>query len=190
VAENSVELDDAVGARWLAETLQHYRIRVHIPDPADRPLIFLNYRSSDDTAAVELLDRELTARLGEHAVFRDHRSMGPGTYYVADLIEKAKRCRVMLVLIGPRWEQIHGHRLLDDDDWVRREIAAALAHRVRVIPVLVGARGMLRCGDLPEDIRRLASLQVLTLKHRYTDPDVRALVDELFAAVPLLAARE
>ncbi|MGH3784485.1 MAG: RES domain-containing protein [Pseudonocardiaceae bacterium] len=188
VPDASVELDDDTGARWLAETLRHYRIQVSRPDPADRPLVFLNYRSSDDTAAVELLDRELIARLGERAVFRDHRSLRPGTYFPAQLIEKAQRCRVLLVLIGQHWEKIQGHRWLDDDkDWVRREIAAALKAQVRVMPVLVGARGMLREEDLPEDIRALASLQVLALKHRYTDRDVVALIDELFDAVPLLA---
>ncbi|MGH3937876.1 MAG: RES domain-containing protein [Pseudonocardiaceae bacterium] len=187
-AESAVELDDAAGAHWLTETLRHYRVRVSTPDPADRPLIFLNYRSSDDTAIVEALDRELTSRLGEPAVFRDHRSISPGTYYAADLLQKAKRCRVMLVLIGPRWEEIHGHRMLNDEgDWVRREIVAALTHRVRVVPVLVGARAMLKCDDLPEDIHRLAGLQILALQHHYTDRDVVALVDKLFAAVPLLA---
>lgn len=188
VTKAAVELDDAEGTHWLTETLRHYRVRVSAPDPADRPLVFLNYRSSDDTAIVEALDRELTGRLGEPAVFRDHRSISPGTYYEADLLEKAKRCRVMLVLIGPRWEEIHGHRMLDDeDDWVRREIVAALTHRVRVVPVLVGARAMLKAGDLPEDMRRLAGLQILALQHRYTDRDVAALVDKLFDAVPLLA---
>ncbi|MDQ3154121.1 MAG: RES domain-containing protein [Actinomycetota bacterium] len=188
VTGTSVELDDVVGARWLTETLQHYRIRVQTPRPADWPLIFLNYRSTDDTAAVELLDRELTARLGDQAVFRDHRSIAPGTRYEPELIEKAKRCRVLLVLIGPRWEQIHGHRPLDDEnDYVRREIAAALAQRrVSVVPVLIGPRGLLRPEDLPEDIRSLAGLQVLTLKHRYTQHDVVMLVNELFATVPVL----
>ena len=188
VAGTSVELDDVAGARWLTDTMQHYRIRVQVPHPADRPLVFLNYRSTDDTAAVELLDRELTARLGEQAVFRDHRSITPGTRYEPELIEKAKRCKVLLVLIGPRWEQIHGHRPLDDEnDYVRREIAAALAQRrVSVVPVLIGPRGLLRPEDLPQDVRALADLQVLTLKHRYTEHDVVVLVNELFATVPML----
>lgn len=184
----SVDLDDAAGARWLTETLRHYRIQVDRPDPADRPLVFLNYRSCDDTAAVELLDRELIARLGERAVFRDHRSLRPGTHFEVELIEKAQRCKVLLVLIGRYWEQAPGHRWLDDEkDWVRREIAAALKAQVHVVPVLVGARSMLKPEDLPDDIRALAGHQVVALKHRYQDRDVAELVDELFDAVPLLA---
>lgn len=188
VPDASVKLDDDAGVRWLTETLRHYRIQIRRADSANRPLIFLSYRSSDDTAAVELLDRELITRLGEQAVFRDHRSLRPGTPFPAQLLEKAQRCRVLLVLIGRYWEQIQGHRWLDDEnDWVRREIAAALKAQVHVVPVLVGARSMLRREDLPEDIRALADIQVLTLKHRYTDRDIIALVDELFDAVPLLA---
>jgi hypothetical protein len=188
VPGTSVELDDAAGARWLAETVRQYRIQVDRPDPADRPLVFLNYRSCDDTAAVELLDRELVARLGERAVFRDNRTLQPGTRFEAQLIEKAQRCTVLLVLIGRYWEQIAGHRWLDDEhDWVRREIAAALKEQVRVVPVLVGARGLLKPEDLPDDIRALASHQVLVLRHRYTDRDIAELVDELFDAVPILA---
>lgn len=190
VPKASVELDDDAGARWLSETLRHYRIQVGASDPADRPLIFLNYRSSDDTGVVELLDRELTARLGEQAVFRDSRSMRFGTSYEAQLIEKAQRCKVLLVLIGRYWEEIQGHRWLDnEDDWVRREIVAALGEngKVCVVPVLIGARRMVRAEDLPENIRAVASLPMLTLRPRYTDRDVVQLVDELFRAVPLLA---
>lgn len=134
-----------------------------------------------------MLDRELVARLGEQAVFRDSRSLRPGTYFEDQLIEKAQRCKVLLVLIGRYWEEIEGHRWLDNEkDWVRREIAAALKEQVVVMPVLVGARDMLRPDNLPEDIRPLASRQVLTLKHRYTDRHVVELVDDLFDAVPQL----
>lgn len=192
VPNASVRLDDAAGARWLTETLRHYRVQVDAPDPADWPLIFLNYRSSDDTGVLELLDRELTARLGEQAVFRDSRSMRLGMSYKPQLIEKARRCKVLLVLIGRYWEEIQGHRWLDnEDDWVRREIEAALDEngKVCVVPVLVGARSMLRTGDLPESLRAVVSLPVLTLRARYTDRDVVELVDELFRAVPLLADR-
>ncbi|MGH3915631.1 MAG: hypothetical protein ACRDTC_19825 [Pseudonocardiaceae bacterium] len=75
----------------------------------------------------------------------------------------------------------------NENDWVRREIVAALSQWVLVVPVLVEARAMLGSADLPGDIRRLASLQVLTLKHGHKDRHGAELVDELFAAVSLLA---
>jgi RES domain-containing protein len=192
VPNASIGLDDTAGARWLARTLQHHRIRVPVPDPADQPLVFLNYRSSDDTTVVDLLDRELTERLGRRAVFRDYRSLRLGIPYPDQLLERVRQCKVLLVLIGRYWEELNGHRWLDDEnDWVRRELVAALGEdgRVCVVPVLVGARKMVRAEDLPEEIRAVANLPALTLQAHYTERDVKELVDKLFGSVPSLADR-
>lgn len=150
------------------------------------PLVFVNYRSSDDRAATDL-ETELNRRLGAGAVFRDIR-IPAGTEFPRALTDRAGTCAVMLSIIGEKWDDDHGLRLLNDSsDWVRREIATALAHGVQVVPVLIGARARLDPGDLPEDIRDLGCLQGPHLRRTYTEAEVRWLVEGLLRDVPALA---
>jgi hypothetical protein len=150
------------------------------------PLVFINYRSADDRAATDL-EEELNRQLGAGAVFRDVR-IPAGTDFPRELTHRAGNCAVMLSIIGEKWDDDHGLRLLNNhSDWVRHEIATALAHRVQVIPVLVGARGRLVPSDLPEDIRALAYLQGLHLRRLYTAAELRGLVEELLRDLPVLA---
>ena len=52
------------------------------------------------------------------------------------------------------------------DDWVRLEIARALARNVRVVPVLVDGATLPKKNSLPEDIRSLVDRQSFT----FTNP--------------------
>ncbi len=142
------------------------------------PVVFVNYRHPDERAATDI-EAELTRRLGPGAVFRDAR-MPAGTEFPGELVDRAARCKVMVSIIGERWDDPYALRLLHDPaDWVRREIAIALTYGVHLVPVMVGARGRLAPGDLPEDIRKLALLQAPHLRRGYDARDVRWLVDEL-----------
>ena len=155
------------------------------PVPSE-PLVFVNYRRTDVKAATDV-EQEFRRRLGSAAVFLDAR-MPAGTEFPRELMDKASRCRVMIVIIGERWDDRGGLRLLrNGTDWVRREIATALAHRAQVVPVLVGARRRLVSSALPEDIRKIADLQGPHLRDGYDDRDVRGIVDELLREVPALA---
>lgn len=143
------------------------------------PLVFINYRSTEERAAA-YLETELGHRLGPGAVFRDT-AMPAGIEFPRQLLDNARSCRLMLAIIGEKWDdRDHGLRLLrDPNDWVRIEIGTALAHGVTVVPVMVGARGRLVAGDLPSDVRQLAYLQGRHLRHGYDVHDVRRLVAEL-----------
>lgn len=187
--DDSFGLDTPDGVRRLTEVVAPYRIRVHTR--ASKPIIFINYRTAGGTEEILRLDEELRGRLGEDAVFRDHRSLTAGDDYATKLIESVRAARVLLAVIGRRWEDTYdadGRRLVDDSsDWVRREIAEAFRAGVCVVPVIVGVRDGLDGEKLPEDIRRLAALQFMHLRHRSTDADIANFVDDLFTQVPLLA---
>lgn len=92
----------------------------------------------------------------------------------------------MLVVIGPRWLTLTdaaGRRRIDDQqDWIRREIVAALGLRLRVIPVLLDR------GVLPADIAGLSRRQYVPLRRRYTRIDLDNLVEQITEADPGLAA--
>ncbi len=149
------------------------------------PLIFVNYRSTDERAAFDL-EAELTRRLGEGAVFRSGR-MPVGTAFPAELRHRAASCQVMVSIIGTHWENAYGTRPFDDPgDWVRVEIATAFQYGNHVAPVLVGARPRPLARDLPEDIRMIADLQSLHLPRGYAEQDVRGLVATLLRSVPAL----
>jgi hypothetical protein len=142
------------------------------------PLVFVNYRYPDVGAATDI-EAELIRRLGPGSVFRDA-GMLAGTEFPRELADKAASCRVMVSVIGERWDDTYAlHLLHDPADWVRREIALALARDVHLVPVMVGARGRLVPGDLPEDIRKLAHLQAPHLRRGYGPRDVEQLVDDL-----------
>lgn len=86
-------------------------------------------------------------------------------------------------MIGPDWLTVEqeGRRRLDDpDDWVRREIAAALGKAgVSVIPVLVGGAVLPSAADLPEALEALPGRQAVSIRPERFEDDVEHLIDEI-----------
>jgi hypothetical protein len=87
------------------------------------------------------------------------------------------------VVIGSDWlsmSEPDGTRRLDEpDDYVRREVGAALAAGVRVVPVLVDRAELPTPEDLPEALRPLAQRQAVALRDATWHQDVDALVRRL-----------
>lgn len=183
VGDMAHRLDDPDREGWLRYQLTPHRVVLDPVAPQEKPRIFINYRSDNAGLAAGLLDRELTRRLGDAAVFLDRRSIAPATRFPPEIIDKVRGCRLLLVLVGPGWEDARlpdGTRRLDDvDDWVRREIREAAAYRVPVAPVLVGVRPRLAEADLPEDIRFLVADQYFHLPAGFGEADVALAVDRL-----------
>ena len=82
----------------------------------------------------------------------------------------------MLVVIGPEWASVAGPtgpRIKEADDYVRIEVAKALARKdVRVIPVLVGGAVLPTDQDLPPDLLGLIRRQHIELSASRWDFDV------------------
>src|SRR6266545_7653798 len=106
-----------------------------------RSQVFINYRATDEPWAAVALDDALTQRWGEDAVFLDNRSITVGRLFDNELVANLRDSSVLLVVIGARWlsvRDLYGRRLIDSQhDWVRLEIAEALAYGIPVVPVLV-----------------------------------------------------
>lgn len=146
---------------------------------AQTPSIFICYRRDDSGGhAGRLLDR-FVQRFGDDHVFRDVEDIAAGDDFVRTLHQQVDRCGVLLALIGPRWLNIataDGRpRLSDPADWVRIEIARALARDIRVIPVLVGGAPMPTARDLPPDLAALASRHATELRDAHFHRDVEHL---------------
>ena len=148
------------------------------------PKLFISYRRRFDHASARLLKGQLTEAFGEGAVFRDVDDIRPGDAFPETIRKAVETCDVFLALVSPGWLGVIGE-LQNPDDFVRREIAAALARPVALIPVLLGGAEMPEAGALPEEIKDFASRQAVELSDSRWDYDVRRLVE----VIGSLAAR-
>jgi hypothetical protein len=129
--------------------------------------IFLSYRREETAYHAGWLFDRLADHFGRNQVFKDVNSIEPGDDFVEVITTAAESCDVLLALIGRGWVTItdqDGRRRLDNPrDFVRLEIEAALAHNVRVIPVLVDGARMPRTDELPASLAELAHREALEL---------------------------
>ncbi len=127
--------------------------------------IFICYRREDSAGYAGRLHDALAREFGEHEIFRDIETIAPGEDFVQAMTRAVRSSRVVLALIGKHWSATpSGSRRIDDpDDHVRRELAEALAHTVRVIPVLVERAEMPASEDLPDELKPLATRNAITL---------------------------
>jgi hypothetical protein len=92
--------------------------------------VFINYRGVDSRSYGALLFTELSRHFGADLVFLDSESIPAGADFAEELLSRVRGCRVLLAVIGPRWltsAGADGRRIDDPADWVRRELADALA---------------------------------------------------------------
>jgi hypothetical protein len=87
---------------------------------------------------------------------------------------------VFLAVIGPRWMDILKERLSQGGrDYVRQEIAAALARAIIVIPILVERATLPGDDALPTDIRDLVLHQRHEVAHERFGRDVEDLIAQI-----------
>ena len=149
------------------------------------PKIFISYRRDDAGGFAGRLGDALSSRYGAGNVFRDVDDIVAGSQFVAVLEQALAASDVFLPLIGRAWLDrgpAGGPRLHDGDDYVRREIATALARDIRIIPVLLDGARLPRADELPRELEPLISRQAITLDDRSWSTDVEALVQAIDAA--------
>jgi hypothetical protein len=144
--------------------------------------IFISYRREDTAGRAGRLFDTLVSRLGTRNVFQDVTAIAPGTDFDREITAAIDRCDAALVIIGNDWTTLAGpagRRLDDGDDYVRREVAAALLSGVPVVPVLVGGASMPSADELPEDLQPLALRQAVTIRDDFWHEDVDTLTRRL-----------
>jgi hypothetical protein len=147
--------------------------------------IFISYRRASSSAVTYRLVDELKERFGEDSLFFDAESIDPGVPFDQAIQTALSKCTIALIVIGPTWISIaddEGKRRLDNaEDWVRREVNAAMHSHARVIPVLVEGASVPTAHDLPANIQELSGLQAFTFAKspEYWDFDVDRLEKSL-----------
>jgi hypothetical protein len=125
--------------------------------------IFISYRQADAKAWAISLRDDLAEVFGDDQVFLDKDTLHAGNW--REQIQAAlDRCKVVLVVIGPRWltitDEQNRPRVNLPEDVHRQEISLALGRSdLTVIPVLVDDAPMPRADQLPPDLRKLTEQQ-------------------------------
>jgi TIR domain len=145
--------------------------------------IFLSYRREDAAGQSGRLRDALVGRFGAESVFHDVSTIRPGQDFTEALAAAINECDVMLVVIGPRWATVLGPndspRLHDPQDYVRLEVASALATSKRTVPVLVGGAVLPAADSLPSDLRALLTRQSIELRDTSWQADLDTLLSSL-----------
>ncbi len=161
-------------------------------------MIFISYRISDSEDLVDRLDNDLTLEFGQAALFRDKSRLEGGDVWTEVLETNAKSRKVMLVVIGPTWQTAAAQdgdwkgsvRLMNPEDWVRKEITLALDAGNIVIPVLRNGAAMPTEGWLRNcGLDRLFSQQAIAIRSTDYHADLEKLIARLRSVLPDLPAR-
>ena len=147
--------------------------------------IFISYRRSDNVGghAGRLRDA-LTNKFDDLEVFFDVESMPRfmGLDFEDIIVESLESCSVFLAMIGDHWTRITQERADEEEDWVRREIAAALERKIRVVPLLVEGATMPNKEQLPDDIKALVKRQGFEIRGSTWQANIDQIADMIRAA--------
>lgn len=110
--------------------------------------IFLSYRRDDSPGYVSRLEEELERAFGEGRVFRDATDIPGGTKWKSVIDENLQGSAALILVIGPRWEQIWLERINDDVNYIVLELQRAHELGVPIIPVTLDGTQLSKGLDL------------------------------------------
>jgi hypothetical protein len=161
----------------------HASARINLTRRDQYPSIFLNYRRDDAESYAGRLHEVLVRAFGRDEVFMDLFSIRPGEVFAWTLQQAVVHARVVISVIGPNWAVMKdqsGKRLIDDEnDFVRRELAAAFGRGISIIPLLVAGSDIPQRAGFQDALYPLQDLQFFELSTRHWETDV----DEVVAAI-------
>jgi hypothetical protein len=132
------------------------------------PRVFLSYRRNDAAGMVGRISEQICARFGHDSIFVDVTSIAHGVDFRTGILDALNKCDVLVAVIGERWIETDqaGNRKLDDpSDYVRFEIASALARKIPVLPILIAATPMPSREQLPPELAELTYRNASRVDH-------------------------
>jgi hypothetical protein len=142
--------------------------------------IFVSYRREDAAAEAARIRDRLTTVFGADNVFMDIDTLKPGQRFDQELEKALSTCDAFLAVIGPRWYDIaYARAQAGGHDYVREEIATALARNITVVPILIDRAVLPHPETLPNDLRPLVLHQAYQIRHEYFGRDADALITAL-----------
>ncbi|RED15858.1 toll/interleukin-1 receptor domain-containing protein [Parasphingopyxis lamellibrachiae] len=144
--------------------------------------IFISYRREDSKHSAGRLADALGDVPHIKSAFLDIDDIAAGESFPERLEASLGQADVCLVLMGDRWVgpvDDGEPRINRSGDFVRMEVASALASDMRVIPLILDDAPMPDREMLPEDVQPLLERNALFLRHHSFSQDVDFLVDAL-----------
>jgi hypothetical protein len=149
---------------------------------AGKRKIFISYRREDDAGQAGRISDLLES---EFEIFMDVDAIRFGVDFVEAINEAVAKCDVLIAVIGRDWldtrDEAGDRRLDNPNDFVRVEVAAALARQIPVIPILVDGAKIPKPAQLPTDLQQLARRNALDLRNAAFRADMGRLVQQLKA---------
>jgi hypothetical protein len=149
--------------------------------------VFISYRRQDTQSEAILLQSDLEKFFGENSCFLDISDIHSGDKWIKVLEKQGENARICIVLIGKNWmeaDQEGRSRLKDKNDWVRKEIEAAILKGLIIIPVLVnGARLPLK-SDLPPKMHALLDHNAFEIRTNKWKTDIKDLAEDIKRILP------
>jgi TIR domain-containing protein len=145
---------------------------------------FISYRREDSKSDAVRIAERFREHFGDADVFFDTLAIDAGARWIQRIDQALAQAEVMLVVIGPKWLSVQGAdglpRLFAEGDVVAYEIAAALAHGIRVIPLCLDNTPLPAADRLPPALRSLLNFNAFNLRTMQEfDRDAAALIDEI-----------
>jgi hypothetical protein len=145
------------------------------------PNIVISYRRDDSKWTADLIFNRLESHYGKGNVFMDIDSIPFGLDFREHIRETLDRCDIMVALVGPNWigRDSIGDHILDETDWVRIEIEAALNKKIPLIPLLIDGSRMPKAEDLPEALKNFVFRQSAAIDR----DNFRSQMDKVIASI-------
>ena len=151
--------------------------------------VFISYRRANASAHAGRLRDRLTAAFPGMPIFMDVDSIEAGSNFEDAIKQAIGGTSHLLALVAPDLgDSDHLARLNQPGDFVRLEIAAALAANRRVIPVLLDDARMPAEADLPNDLAAFAKCNAVEIRHSRFDDDAANLIQALGGVRPQAGA--
>jgi len=149
--------------------------------------IFISYRRQDSPGFAGRICDHVSRHFGDDAVFRDVEVLEGGVDFVDAINSALALCGAFILVIGPRWlgaTDARGRKRLElPGDFVRMELANALARQIRVIPLLVDGATMPAVDDLPEDLKAIVRRHAIEITDGRFESDIEQVIRSLESAL-------
>jgi hypothetical protein len=145
------------------------------------PNIVISYRRDDSKWIADRVFDRFESHYGKGNVFMDIDSIPFGLDFRDHIRETLERCDVMVALVGPNWvgRDETGEHILNETDWVRIEIEAALNKKIPLIPLLIDGARMPKPDELPDPLKNFVFRQSGAIDR----DNFRAQMDKIIASI-------
>ena len=143
--------------------------------------VFISYRRRDSAAAAKALHEALKSALPASIdIFFDVDEIDPGRPIPDKIRSALELCKILLVVIGPKWLEIGRQRFESDNDLVRFELEYGLSlRRICVIPVLVDGAPMPLAADLPGRLKSFVYNEAVAIRPDDIAAGVSVIIDKI-----------